>query len=237
MKALRASRHSLRKRLINEAVHKKRERFFDHIDSDDIRQNKCGVSVTYTPALPDYALTARKNLANIFSRVDSDGVTTSQHARRIEAFKNFIELCHIREPHHMNPASTACKNAIVENDTATGLKEVSNDVQDLQNVFAAMELILIKLSSIMCFFCLGDDELTIEKRIVSFSRIDSFRRHTDDKHLNRYNLDTPFVCSHPLCDIFFHNVNHFKNHAVIVHNMFLSKWDVDIIRYHFNIKH
>ena len=223
MKALRNSRQSLRKRLLKEAVHKKRGRFFDHIDSDDIRQNKCGVLVTYTPTLPVYALTARNNLANIFSRVDPYGATTNQRDRRIEALSNLIELCHIREPHHMNPASTACKGATVENDTTTCLEEVSNDVQDLQDVFKAMELVPLILPSTMCLFCLGDDELTIEGRTVSFSRIDSLRRHTDDKHLKYYDPDTPLLCPHPSCDISLHNVNHFKNHAATVHNVFLSK--------------
>lgn len=177
MKVLRASRLSLRKRLLKEAAEEKRRRFFDRIDNDDIRQTKDGVPSTYTPALLVYTLTARRNLVKIFNGVHPDGLTASQHDRRIEALQNLIDLCHKREPHHMNPASRA-----------------SNDVKDLQDAFETMKLIPLALPSTICLFCLGDVDLTSEARTASFSRVDSLRRYVDELHLRHHVPDVPLIC-------------------------------------------
>lgn len=54
-----------------------------------------------------------------------------------------------------------------------------------------MELVPLVLPSTICLFCLGDDELISQARIVSFSRIDSLRRHMDDIHLSHYDPEVP----------------------------------------------
>ncbi|KAL9130584.1 MAG: hypothetical protein Q9175_006985 [Cornicularia normoerica] len=110
LRELQRSRQTLRKRLLKDAANEKRIRFFHCIDSDDIRQAKHGVPVTYSPPLQVYALGARANLASILNRVSPDGVTARQRGR-IEALQNLIDLCHTREPHHRNPASRASKGA------------------------------------------------------------------------------------------------------------------------------
>ncbi len=224
LQALRVSRTCLRKRLLKRAIKEKRIQFFNCIDKDDIRQSKRGIPVIYNPSLPVYALAGRANLVSIFSRVDSDGGTASQRDRRSEALQNLIDLCHIREPHHQNPASRASNSATAAvQDTASGLERIQNDVRDLQIGFENMELVPLVLPSTICLFCVGNAELAPEARTASFSRIDSLRRHMDDVHLSHYDPDVPLVCPYPSCDASLQGVNHFKNHAATVHNVFLSK--------------
>lgn len=122
MKALRASRSSLRKNLLKKAVEEKRKRFFNHIDNDDIRQTKGGVPITYTSALLVYTLTARDNLIKIFNEVHPDGVSASQYDRRMKALQNLIDPCHTRKPHYKNPALKA--SDVVTGEIDTELKEV-----------------------------------------------------------------------------------------------------------------
>lgn len=122
MKALRASRSSLRKKLLQKATEEKRKRFFNHIDNDDIRQTKGGVPITYTSALLVYTLTARDNLIKIFNEVHPDGVSASQYDRRMKALQNLIDPCHTRKPHYKNPASKA--SDVVTGEIDTELKEV-----------------------------------------------------------------------------------------------------------------
>ena len=223
-KILQSSRTSLRKRLLRKAIDEKRRRFFDCIDKNDIRRTKRGDLITYDPALPVYALAARANLVQIFRQATPDHTTASQYDRRQEALQNLIDLCHIREPHRMNPVSRAGKDASAQvEDTASSLRETQTDVRDLQHAFETMELIPLVLPSTICLFCLGHTELTFEARTASFSRIDSLRRHIDDLHLSHYDPDVPLICPHPSCDVSLQGVKHFKNHAATVHNVFLSK--------------
>lgn len=120
----------LRKRLLDKATHEKRRRFFERIDNDDIRQVQGGDPIIYAPALPVYALAARANLANTFFQDILRTTTPCHRDRRIEALQNLIDLCHVREPHHMNPASSASKIATAQIEDATpSLGEVQNDVR------------------------------------------------------------------------------------------------------------
>ena len=205
----RASAQSLRRKLLREAKIEKRRRFFEHIDNDDIRRIKHGVPITFDSSVPVRALQARRNVVSIFSGV-------SQTERRMEVLENLIELCHVREPHHMNPASRASQAATEE-------VQNQNGVQELQDAFESMELIPLVLPSFICLFCLGDTRLTFAAKTTSFSRIDSLRRHMDDIHLCHYEQGVPITCPHPSCDTSLKDVDLFKNHAATVHNVFMSK--------------
>ena len=228
LRKLQGWQKTLRSAILKEAVLKKRRQFFNRIDNEDIRQAKCGVTVTHNPSLPVYALAARANLANIFSQVDPDGTTAGQRDRRMEALQNLINLCHIREPHHMNPASRAIKGAIEApaDDTTCTTKDakVNDDLLHLRHSFETMELVPLALPSTICLFCLGDTGSIFQARTASFSRIDSLRRHVDEQHLAQHVEGTPLLCPHPSCDEQSPDVGAFKNHAATVHNMWLSKW-------------
>ena len=79
----------------------------------------------------------------------------------------------------------------------------------------------LKISNTQCLYCLGDNHLSHENRTRQFSRADSLRRHVDDVHLSRFNVND--CCPHPACDdAVFETVMQFKNHAAIVHGIKLS---------------
>lgn len=220
LQALQSSRSAARTRLLKRALIDKRHQFFSRIDNDDIHQTKRGIPVTHNPYLPVHPLAGRANLASIFSQ------RANQSDRRLEALQNLIDLCQTREPHDMNPALGASKGATAQmEDTMSALEEVQteHEIRDLQKAFETMELVPLELPSTICLFCLGNDELTIQARTASFSRIDSLRRHMDDVHLSQYDPNVPLLCPHPSCDISLEGVNRFKNHAALVHNVLLSK--------------
>lgn len=216
LNALSKTRQRLRKQLLRDAANIKRRQFFERIDNDDLRQTKRGIPVTYTPALPVYALSARANLARIFCQVDVNGTKASQRDRRIEALESLIELCKTREPHLMNPGSRVNTSGVKD----TQLEDGSRDLRD---AFKTMELVPLMLPSTICLFCFGDVELVAEARTASFSRIDSLRRHVDEQYLAYYVHGTLLLCPHPSCDAQCSDSSEFKNHAATVHNVWLSR--------------
>ena len=52
---------------------------------------------------------------------------------------------------------------------------------------------------------------------------DSLSRHNGNIHLSHHDQDVIIVCPRPSCDASLQGVNHFKNHATVVHNVFLSE--------------
>lgn len=226
LRNLQARRQWLRKKLLRQAKAEKRRHFFANVDNQDIRQSGLGMPITHNPSVPVYILPPRANLAEIFSQEDPEVTRLYQSDRRREALQNLVELGQMREPHPQNPASRMkweSNISIREGDCGPEGVHMEDDISDIREAFENMELIPLQLPSTMCLFCLGDSELSFVTRTASFSRIDSLRRHIDDLHLSRYDQDVPIVCPHPSCDTSLQDVNHFKNHAATVHNVFLSK--------------
>ena len=116
----------------------------------------------------------------------------------------------------MNPASRASK---------TVTEEVRNQdgVQELQDAFESIELIPLVLPSFICLFCLSDTRLIFAVKTISFSRIDSLRRHIDDIYLCYYEQGVPITCSYPSCNTLVKNINLFKNYAATIYNIFILK--------------
>ena len=223
---LLAKRRTLRKKLLKQAAAEKRRRFFANIDNQDIRQSRLGMPITYSPSTSVYILPSWANLVKTFSQESPEDTRPSQSNRRLEALQNLVELCHMREPHPKNPASKfKWDSAIADGEGGSGPEDapVKDDLSDVNEAFENMELVPLKLPSTMCLFCLGDRDLVPHARTASFSRIDSLQRHIDDLHLSHYGPDQTLICPHPSCDASLQGINHFKNHAATVHNVFMSK--------------
>ena len=71
LRELQRLRQTLRKRLLKKAANEKRIRFLHCIDSDDIRQAKHDVPVTYSPPLQVYAVGARAKLGQFLKSSQS----------------------------------------------------------------------------------------------------------------------------------------------------------------------
>lgn len=73
-----------------------------------------------------------------------------------------------------------------------------------------------------CMFCLGDDSLPVKCRGKSFKNRLILTCHVDAEHLDRFTPGESFLCGHPHCQgarFFCDDANHFKNHALEVHNV------------------
>ena len=79
-----------------------------------------------------------------------------------------------------------------------------------------------KLSSVttdkrptICFACLGNPNLTIRERVVSFSSSGCLTRHFMRKHVRRLGVNEPTDCR--ICDVRLEHRMHFQSHAEKVH--------------------
>ena len=86
-----------------------------------------------------------------------------------------------------------------------------------------MKLMSLILSSIIYLFYLDNNKLIFKERIILFLRIDSLRRHINDIYLSYLNLNVSLLCLYSLYNISLNNINYFKNHAITIYNVFLSK--------------
>ena len=93
----------------------------------------------------------------------------------------------------------------------------------MQIIFSIIKLIFFALSIIIYLFYFNNIILIFEAKIVSFLRIDSFQKYVNEIYLSYYDLDISFIYFYSLYNYFLDNINYFKNHVIIVYNIFLSK--------------
>ncbi|KFY46137.1 hypothetical protein V494_00595 [Pseudogymnoascus sp. VKM F-4513 (FW-928)] len=67
----------------------------------------------------------------------------------------------------------------------------------------------------ICFACLGNPNLTIRERVVSFSSPGCLTRHFMRKHVRRLGVNEPTECR--ICDVRLEHRMHFQNHAEKFH--------------------
>ena len=67
----------------------------------------------------------------------------------------------------------------------------------------------------ICFACLGNPNLTIRERVVSFSSPGCLTRHFMRKHVRRLGVNEPTECR--ICDVRLEHRMHFQNHAETFH--------------------
>jgi len=67
----------------------------------------------------------------------------------------------------------------------------------------------------ICFACLGNPNLTIRERVVSFSSPGCLTRHFMRKHVRRLGVNEPTECR--ICDVRLEHRMHFQSHAEKFH--------------------
>ena len=67
----------------------------------------------------------------------------------------------------------------------------------------------------ICFTCLGNPNLTILERVVSFATPGCLTRHFMRKHIRRLGVDEPIECR--ICDIRLEYRMHFQSYTEIFH--------------------
>ncbi|OJD23451.1 hypothetical protein ACJ73_05192 [Blastomyces percursus] len=152
-----------------------------------------------------FTFTERARLAQNLFR-SSDCTVENHHelySRRVQTIKDWVSLCDLREgPRKRTVPRTRSKS----------------DFNQLDDIIDA-DAFPILCPGTQCLFCLGDSRLPHSARMYSFSRQEPLRRHVQDCHL-RYNAnDSPLWCPHPSCLEVPADVETFKGHAYLNHNI------------------
>jgi hypothetical protein len=66
-----------------------------------------------------------------------------------------------------------------------------------------------------CFVCLGNPNLTIQERVVSFSSPGCLTRHFMRKHVKKLGVNEPTDCR--ICDVRLEHRMHFQSHVEKFH--------------------
>ena len=102
--------------------------------------------------------------------------------------------------------------------------ELSSDVEPVDACFVdtCPDIFPVLCPGTQCLFCLGDESLFIPIRTRCFKNTYTLTRHVQAQHLSHIPRDSSFGCPHPFCQVtrtLCDNVNHFKVHALKVHNI------------------
>ncbi|KAF2158757.1 hypothetical protein M409DRAFT_30718 [Zasmidium cellare ATCC 36951] len=68
-----------------------------------------------------------------------------------------------------------------------------------------------------CIFCLGNHELSMERRTKSFYSRGTLKKHFRNEHLQYHPDNAPIRCPHPMCDLTLEHKMHLQNHAAVIH--------------------
>jgi hypothetical protein len=71
---------------------------------------------------------------------------------------------------------------------------------------------------LVCLLCIGNEELSYNRRMRHIPRKDVLRRHVET-HFQLSKLGSGFQCCHPSCSGMLENMMHFKAHAFDVHRV------------------
>jgi predicted RNA-binding Zn-ribbon protein involved in translation (DUF1610 family) len=74
----------------------------------------------------------------------------------------------------------------------------------------------------ICFACLGNPNLTIRERVVSFASPGCLTRHFMRKHVRRLGVNEPTECR--ICDVRLEHRMHFQSHAEKFHGP-ATRWN------------
>jgi Protein of unknown function (DUF3435) len=77
-----------------------------------------------------------------------------------------------------------------------------------------------------CIICIGNERYSYAKRTRAFRRPSHMMDHVENVHLKYQPANEKVICHHPICKskgLVLNNVNHFKNHVEVVHNIALRE--------------
>jgi len=158
-----------------------RQTYFANVNEIEIARQLSGRSVAAPAVLNtrpiQYPFPERARLAKaLFGSTIAD---IREH--RVSAIEDLVRLCSLREVPRSNsspePLTTASKEI-----------KVGHSVK-----------YPILYPSSQCLFCLGNASLNESARVSMFSRIDSLRRHKENKHFRHLNPNKLLACPHPAC--------------------------------------
>ncbi|OJD23960.1 hypothetical protein ACJ73_04688 [Blastomyces percursus] len=205
---IRAEKHTL----YRASFERMRDEFFATIDTIEIERQLLGLSVSEISEVEDtgrnhFTFPERARLAHNLFR-SSDCTVEDHHelySRRVQTIKDWVSLCNLREG---SRAQTVLRT------------RSESDFNQLDDIIDA-DTFPILCPGTQCLFCLGDSQLPHSARMYSFSRPEHLRRHVQDCHLRYHANDAPLWCPHPSCLEVLADVETFKQHAYLNHNIYL----------------
>ncbi|EER43199.1 FluG protein [Histoplasma capsulatum H143] len=204
-RTIQSERRFLRKR----AQDNIREEFFAKIDTIEIEHQLLGLSPTndlkVKEPIVQFTCVERARLARSLFRSLSSSVEEKHtlHPLRIQVICDWTALCSLQGVPYKQ------RNLLSE---LVGLKEANLVDGDMTPTICP---------ATQCLFCLGNEQKASNSRPYSFSRPDKLRRHVYDCHLRYLAPDACFPCPHPTCSENLWGITHFKDHAALIHKVYL----------------
>ena len=138
-----------------------------------------------------------------FATQDQD----EERARRSEAINAVTALCRLERPR----VRRACRSKRVIPEPA-----VKESTRKGAKTVEAAEPIPIECLPTQCIFCLGNANLTYDRRTKAFHRRDALQKHFR-AHLSHIPDGQEIDCPHPGCTEKLWHKQHIQNHAATVH--------------------
>ncbi|QSS56756.1 hypothetical protein I7I53_05058 [Histoplasma capsulatum var. duboisii H88] len=204
-RTIQSERQFLRKHAQNNI----REEFFAKIDTIEIEHQLLGLSPTndlkVKEPIVQFTCVERARLAHSLFRSLSSSVEEKHtlHPLWIQVICDWTALCSLQGVPYKQ------RNLLSE---LVGLKEANLVDSDMTPTICP---------ATQCLFCLENKQKASNSRPYSFSRPDKLRRHVYDCHLRYLAPDACFPCPHPTCSENLWGITHFKDHAALIHKVYL----------------
>ncbi|OJD23048.1 hypothetical protein ACJ73_05606, partial [Blastomyces percursus] len=205
-RTIQSERRFLRKRARDNI----REEFFAKIDTIEIERQLLGLSLADDLKVEDpivqFTCVERARLArSLFRSLASFAEEEHKpHHHRMQVIHDWTALCNLQGIPYKQRDSR-CE--------LVGLKEEPSPIDG--------DMTPTVCPATQCLFCLGNEQRASNSRPYSFSRPDKLRRHVYNCHLRYLAPDACFPCPHPACSENLWGITHFKDHAALIHKMYL----------------
>ncbi|QSS59407.1 hypothetical protein I7I51_08842 [Histoplasma capsulatum] len=205
-RTIQSERRFLRKRARDNI----RVEFFAKIDTIEIERQLLGLSLADDLKVEDpvvqFTCVERARLSRSLFRslASSTEEEHKPHPHRMQVIRDWTALCNLQGiPHRQR--DSRCE--------LVGLKEEPSSIDG--------DMTPAVCPATQCLFCLGNEQRASNSRPYSFSRPDKLRRHVYDCHLRYLASDACFPCPHPACSENMWGTTHFKDHAAVIHKVYL----------------
>lgn len=196
-----ADLHCAKTKVRKSALMESREHFFDTIDTKDLNA-QVDLSMLdirkedWKPQRVEHSLHERRDVVRLLCESPSQQDQTTKLEWRVHTIEALVIFCRVQE-------ISACKKRV--HDRTWGIVDDESTPKS--------DVLPMTLSNRQCLFCFR-----------CFCRPRKAREHTEGQHLRQYKLGASIPCPHPVCEkkeLVLNGHMHFKNHAAIIHNVFL----------------
>lgn len=212
----------LHKQRLNMAIRE----FHDSIDTIEIAKQLSGQAAGDVLTLPtsEFELEERATVANmLFNPVQTDGT-------RVQFVRVLIRLCRRQETRRPKASKRKKTEWIAYTDGASSKRNKSGNIsdEDLRDSDPIQHITTVEIQSLpdfpivlphpACLICIGNEELSYERRLRHVPRKDVLKKHVK-VHFKEPQYHSEFECRHPSCKEILHGTRHFMRHALDEHGV------------------